>query len=312
MKPPASSFQRRLDIRFAAVDIDRASERRDEEGWLLELLRNPDATELLVDQEGRLLVAPGSDLTPFWPALPETEVATFLGTASGRPHFVRLVEPALAEQLALERAARWLDLRSLALATGPYEGSLAAYARAIVHWQQRHRFCGNCGAPTRIEHAGHRLRCSNPACALEHFPRTDPAIIVIVTHGENALLGRQSVWPAKRYSTLAGFVEPGESLEDAVRREVLEEAGVEVVDCDYFASQPWPFPSSLMLGFVATAVDPAIRIGSELQDARWFSPDDFLAQVARREVLPPPPLSVSFRLIDHWLRSTRGVALPEV
>jgi NAD+ diphosphatase len=312
VKLPSSSFQRRHDIRFAAIEIDRASERRDEEGWLVGLLRDPGATELLVDAEGRLLVAADDGLSPFWPALAQDEVATFLGHVDGRPHFARLVETNDSATLAEQRAARWLDLRSLALATGAHEGSLAAYARAIVHWQQRHRFCGNCGSPNRLEHAGHRARCSNPACALEHFPRTDPAIIVIVTHGEDALLGRQSVWPARRYSTLAGFVEPGESLEDAVRREVLEEAGVRIVDCDYYASQPWPFPSSLMLGFVASAADRELRVGQELEDARWFSPDDFLAAVAAREVLPPPPLSVSFRLIAHWLRSTRGVALPEV
>lgn len=308
MKPDLSSFQRRQRIRFSALPIDRASERREQVGWLQELHANPQAVELLVDAQGRVLSharAPNAH----WHARPDTPAQAFLGLVDGVPHFARLIDDERCEPLAHELQARWLDLRSFALLADHLQGGLAAYARGMLHWQQRHRFCGNCGSPTWLGQAGHRATCSNPDCAIEHFPRTDPAIIVVVVHGDRALLGRQSVWPQKRYSTLAGFVEPGESLEDAVCREVAEEAGVIVSDCDYFGSQPWPFPSSLMLGFVAQASDPEIRRGDELEDVRWFDPDEFIDLVTRREVLPPPPLSVSFSLIEHWLLSTRGHVL---
>ncbi len=144
-------------------------------------------------------------------------------------------------------------------------------------------------------------KCTNPQCNTEHFPRTDPAIIVIVTRGDACLLGRQSGWPARRYSTLAGFVEPGETLEDAVRREVFEESGVRVADCDYHSSQPWPFPASIMLGFTAHAEDAAIRIGTELEDVRWFTPGDIVDGLKSGELLMSPPLSISFRLIEQWM-----------
>ena len=144
-------------------------------------------------------------------------------------------------------------------------------ARSVT-WRARQLHCGVCGSPTEPTHAGHCLRCSNPACAQEFFPRIDPAIIVLVSDGERALLGRSPSWPPRRYSTIAGFVEPGESLEDTVLREVLEETGVAVHNVRYHSSQPWPFPSSLMLGFFASAAPgSAVRVGGELEDARWFT-----------------------------------------
>jgi NAD+ diphosphatase len=306
VKPVSTSFQRRRDIRFGELLVDRASERRADQAWLNQLHTDSAAVEVLVDAQGRVLARVHGSVEASWPVLPGAAVQTFLGVVKGVPYFARLIEAERSEALAQERSARWLDLRSFALQSSAQHGGMAAFARGMLYWQQRHRYCGSCGAPTVLEQAGHRATCTDPTCATEHFPRTDPAIIVVVTHGERALLGRQSVWPQKRYSTLAGFVEPGESLEDAVCREVAEESGVIVSDCDYFGSQPWPFPSSLMLGFVAQAESAEIRRGDELEDVRWFDPDEFIELVARREVLPPPPLSVSFSLIAHWLRSTRG------
>ena len=168
-------------------------------------------------------------------------------------------------------------------------------------WRARHRRCGVCGAPTLITRAGHCRVCSDPSCAQEYFPRIDPAIIVLVSDGERALLGRQASWPARRYSTIAGFVEPGESLEDAVVREVAEETGVAVTEVRYHSSQPWPFPSSVMLGFKARApADSEVRVGGELEDARWFTRE----QVHSGEALTPPTQSISWRLIESWLKGS--------
>jgi NAD+ diphosphatase len=150
------------------------------------------------------------------------------------------------------------------------------------------------------------MKCTHAACATDHFPRLDPAIIVLVTDGERALLGRQATWPEGRYSTIAGFVEPGESLEDAVAREVLEETGVPVLEADYHSSQPWPFPSSLMIGFTAQAASASVpRAGEELEDVRWFTRSEVAAGVPGL----PPPQSVSFRLIEHWYDSGSSVPL---
>jgi NAD+ diphosphatase len=156
-----------------------------------------------------------------------------------------------------------------------------------------------CGAPTLPTQAGHCLSCSEAPDAHQFFPRIDPAIIVLVSDGERALLGRQASWPRRRYSTIAGFVEPGESLEDAVAREVAEETGVTVAQVRYHSSQPWPFPSSVMIGFRATAAaGAAVRVGGELEDARWFT----RAQIASGEALAPPSQSISWRLIESWLK----------
>jgi NAD+ diphosphatase len=193
-----------------------------------------------------------------------------------------------------------------------FEAGLFAYARGLAHWQQRTRWCSACGAPLRLEAAGHRAKCTNTQCDIAHFPRTDPAIIVIVSHDGRCLLGRGPQWPERRYSTLAGFVEPGETLEQAVRREVLEESGVRVGACDYHSSQPWPFPASIMLGFTAVAEDPTIRLGAELAEARWFSVDELVGGLRAGEIKVSSPLSVSYKLVEHWLHETAGIELREL
>ena len=189
------------------------------------------------------------------------------------------------------------------------EAGLLGYARAMVSWRRRHRFCGLCGTNTVPAKSGHVLVCSAPACRHEQFPRLDPAIIVLVSEGDRALLGRQASWPVGRYSTIAGFVEPGESLEDAVAREVLEETGIEVDRIEYHSSQPWPFPASLMLGFSAHALTTEVRLrDQELEDARWFTREE----IAGNGALLPPRQSISYRLIEHWFDSGTNGRLRDI
>lgn len=219
----------------------------------------------------------------------------FLGEFHECPCFAVELDPQI--EPAIEAPAMFRDLRTIAGDVPAEEAGVLAYARAMITWRERHRFCGRCGAPTVPIQGGHVLRCSNPSCANQQFPRIDPAIIVLIHDGERALLGRQAAWPPGRYSTIAGFVEPGESLEDAVVREVREETGVVVDSVEYHSSQPWPFPSSLMLGFIAHAATTQIRLtDAELEEARWVTRE----QLARGEISFPPEHSISFRLIEEW------------
>jgi NAD+ diphosphatase len=203
------------------------------------------------------------------------------------------LDPALAVE---QDGESFSELRPLASELPATEASLLAYARALNLWRANHRYCSRCGTANMATRAGHARLC--PACGNQSFPRLDPAVIVLVHDGERALLGRQASWIAGRYSTIAGFVEPGESLEDAVRREVYEETGVSAHSIAYHSSQPWPFPSSLMLGFMARAepVQPVLHDG-ELEDARWFS----RAELRSGKVSLPPQEAISLRLIEHWL-----------
>jgi NAD+ diphosphatase len=236
-------------------------------------------------------------------AVPDAELV-MLGRFHGRVCFA--AEFPADQPQGVPDGASFDDLRLAGGQLPEDEAGLLAYARAMVLWRQRHRHCGTCGSSTIPASAGHVMKCSDPSCGAEQFPRLDPAIIVLVTDGRRALLGRQASWPAGRYSTIAGFVEPGESLEDAVAREVLEETGVVVTDAAYHSSQPWPFPSSLMLGFTATASSESVpRADEELEDVRWFTRDD----IATGTPGLPPPQSVSFRLIEDWYDSDAGVPL---
>ena len=206
--------------------------------------------------------------------------------------------------LGLPADTAFEDLRGLATSLDPIDAGYLAYARAIIHWHIGHKYCGICGSETFAGRGGHERRCANPDCARIHFPRTDPAVIMLVTHPteEKCLLGHNSRFRGLTYSTIAGFVEPGEMLEQAVAREVFEETNIEVVDVTYQASQPWPFPASIMLGFRARAVTTEIIChDQELLDARWFSRDDVHEMDKSGDSLPPSNLSISRWLIDNWL-----------
>jgi NAD+ diphosphatase len=282
---------------FRHPGLDRAEHLREDRDALAAAW--PAARVLVVDVEGQLRHPPGDDAEPRFcsaldiaPELPPA--AAFLGLHDDVPHF------ALAAEAVAELPAATIDLRSAAARWPELPASAFAQARALLFWQQRNRHCGACGEPTIFVRGGFCARCAH--CGIEHYPRTDPAIIVAVSDGERLLLGRQAGWPEGRWSVLAGFLEPGESLEQAVVREVSEEAGVRVDACEYAGSQPWPFPASLMVGFHAQARPQPVQVGDELEAAAWFTAAELRAQFASGEIRPSPRLSISRWLMEDWLQ----------
>lgn len=207
-----------------------------------------------------------------------------------------------------------LELRPLASLFDHADAALHAYARAMLHWHRGHRFCGYCGQPTRLAAAGHERRCENRQCSTETlFPRVDPAIIVLVTRGDRCLLGRHNKWHGDRFSTIAGFVEPGESIEQAVRREVHEESGVAVGAVHYHSSQPWPFPSSLMIGFNAEGDSETISLNDgELAEARWFTRAELREQILGGQLRISARLSIAYRLVADWYDADPGFSIEEL
>ncbi|HEY1773990.1 MAG TPA: NAD(+) diphosphatase [Gammaproteobacteria bacterium] len=230
---------------------------------------------------------------------PEAFCCVLLGEIGGKPCFALGLE-----EKAMLPEARHDDMRSVSALLSDDDLALLGYARAMVNWQDQHRFCGRCGSFMLSERAGHERSCKR--CGTRWFPRIDPAIIVLVTEGERCLLGRQAVWPKGRYSTIAGFVEHGETLEAAVTREVKEETDIEVREPRYQSSQPWPYPSSLMLGFRAEAVSTAIRCtDGELEHAAWFTRQE-IADSVDDGLMMPPSRSISYRLIKTWYEEEPG------
>lgn len=288
---------------FAGPYIDRRADAREDAGWL-DAARGDPATLYMVGKGTTQLVRSKSDpriefLTNDHPLVREAEPREFilLGWFRGTRTVLIDLEPDHA--VSVPDGAAFEELRPLSPLLRGDDAGLLAYARALEVWRSRHRFCGVCGKPTVPERAGHVIRCTNAVCRHEFFPRLDPAIIVLVTDGERALLGRQASWPQGRFSTIAGFVEPGESLEDAVAREVMEETAVQVTSANYDSSQPWPFPSSLMIGFHATAEPGSVvQVSGELESAAWFTREE----IESGGTMVPPSHAISYRLISAWLK----------
>jgi NAD+ diphosphatase len=295
---------------YAGLRLERHSERRRDDAFVAARIAGT-AARIVPVWRSRSLVALADppracflDAASIERVAGEPRLVVFLGERDGASYFALDVSSHEEHRLheMFGRDAGFVDLRAVGATMDRAEGALLAYARGIMHWHARHRHCGMCGAPTRAEAAGHVRRCTDAGCSAEHFPRTDPAVIMLVTHGDHALLGRQRIWPAGMHSTLAGFVEPGESLEEAVAREVFEEAGVRVRDVRYHSSQPWPFPASIMLGFHATALDRDLAVDvEELETAGWFSRDFLLRPHDPERFRLPRPDSIARRLIEDWL-----------
>lgn len=318
----------RLPNFYSHPGFERAGLRRRDTAWIVERMGDPGSLfvpvwrnqNLVLELHGgepRAVVLESASIATVLGTGAEQRLlageVVFLGVIEERAHFAldlssieaaleMLHSPALAASGVAAATVRFADLRQIGPRIERREGALLALARAMVFWHQRHRFCGLCGSPTRSEEAGHMRRCTSPDCSAMHFPRTDPAVIMLVTDGRRALLGRSKNFVPGMYSTLAGFVEPGESLEDAVAREVREETAVEVGAVHYHSSQPWPFPANIMLGFYAEARTTEITVDyGELEDARWYDRDWLLSHVDDDSFRLPRLDSIARRLIEDWL-----------
>jgi NAD+ diphosphatase len=289
------------DLALVGAPMDRAGGRRRDAEWLRQAWAAPSTGLLLLDARGNAAVEEEPPrlalVSPAETAL-RVEDAWLLGVQGTRAVFAGVDE---------QRAhGRLVGLREVGALLGPTEGGLLATAFGLATWHREHGYCPRCGAPTEVAEAGWLRICTRDGSW--HHPRVDPAVIMaVIDDDDRLLLGHQSRWPQRRFSTLAGFVEPGETLEQTVAREVHEETGVEVAEVTYLASQPWPFPRSLMLGFTARATSMAITVdGEEIADARWWTRAEMADDVTSGAVLLPPAVSIARRLIEHWY----GGALP--
>ncbi|MGI9263802.1 MAG: NAD(+) diphosphatase [Gammaproteobacteria bacterium] len=294
-------------IPLAGDPLDRLAHKRKDKDWLATAASS--ASFLLV-QGSRNLVHDGD---PPEPVFLSAEAAKKAAGEQAQPILLGELDSTIYFAMSVPREGfpppdetEYQDLRVLGSQLTAKQASILAFARAITTWHQRHRYCANCGAETKMVDAGHARLCMAGSCEKQHFPRVEPAIIVLITRGDLCLLGRQASWRPRGYSTVAGFVEPGESLEDAVIREAYEETGVAVTRVRYFASQPWPFPAALMLGFFAETQSESISLrDEELEDAIWVSRDD----IREGRVLISPPVSIAYALIREWFNREDGADL---
>ncbi len=276
---------------FAGNPLDRVSERRRDASWVASLLDEP-STKVIPLRDLKPPIHNGGQMTLDWqPVDPWREeiaagaTVVLLGIAEGRAHFAL---DATGADLPPDSATENIDVRTLAPLISGSEAAILAEARSVVDWHARHRFCAQCATPTEVAAGGWTRRC--PSCKAHHFPRVDPVVIMLAVRGERALLGRGRRRPGARFSCLAGFMEPGETLEDAVRREVREESGIRCGRVCYLASQPWPFPSTLMMGFLTEALSEEITVDpEELVEARWFDRGEIRDMVARAAAGDPDP-----------------------
>lgn len=314
-------------VTFAGATLDRAAGLRDDGAAQAAMLADPAARSLALWRGKPLLdhaAAPALAWLPLdSPVFGDAATTTvFLGRDGPEPRFARTVpdwegapppgprpflDDAHDPHPALPDRFRFTDLRAAMAGLTAADAGHAAAAKGILGWHDTHRFCAACGGASEPDQGGWRRRC--PACGAAHFPRTDPVVIMLITRGNSLLLGRQAAWPAGMYSLLAGFLEPGETIEAAVRRETMEEAGIAVGRVDYLASQPWPFPSSLMIGCRGEALTTEIRRDpAELEDARWVSRERLVAALAGQDpdLRPARPGAIARFLIERWLADRLG------
>jgi NAD+ diphosphatase len=297
---------------FVHGGLDRAAHLRSNQAALDALAQHPDARFYAFCGENAVLMRQGEALEPLFSraGLPQPEAqqeTLFLGLDDAAPRFAVILDPDVTETLQAHGDFCLVGLRQLALERpiSPQHLGAMAQGKALAHWHSRHRFCSNCGAPTALSQGGWRRDCA--ACAGQHFPRTDPVVIMLTIDGDYCLMGRQPRFPAGVYSSLAGFVEPGETIEAAVRRETLEEAGISTGRVHLIANQPWPFPASLMIGAFAEALSRDIMIDrEELEDCRWFHRDEVRAMMEKRHtdgLIIPPRMAIAHHLIRHWVET---------
>lgn len=289
---------------FAGNPLDRAAERRTDHSWLEAAIRSAQALAVVLSAGRPLLEAdPGGDLRIAYLRGDLTldlsaEPPVFLGVWKETPVFAAEA----ASETDLSAYGAFEDLRETALRLSPGEAAICATAKGLFEWRARHRFCAACGAPTEQADAGWKRRC--PVCQAEHFPRTDPVVIMLAVHGGRCLLGRQERWPRRMFSALAGFVEPGESIEEACARELKEEAGLTALSVRYHSSQPWPYPSSLMIGLIAEVSDDKVTPDPvEVHEHHWLTKDEARAMLAGDHpvIRAPSPVAIARSLVEAWV-----------
>ncbi|HEY1430657.1 MAG TPA: NAD(+) diphosphatase [Stellaceae bacterium] len=296
--------------RFAGNPLDRVSQRRQDSGWVASLLEDPDTRVLPLHalkpqiRHSSAAALDWQSIVPWRPLIEEGSTLILLGTREGRAYFALDTTSAVTQHDGDSIA---MDARAAAPLIDVGEAAILAQARSLIDWHDRHRFCARCGTPSTVASGGWVRRCPN--CKAHHFPRVDPVVIMLAVRGERCLLGRGHRRPGARFSCLAGFMEPGETPEEAVRREVLEESGIHIGRVQYLASQPWPFPSSLMMGFLGEALTEEITIDpEELAEVRWFEREEVQAMVERSgsdDPIPglptlPPPLAIGHQIARRW------------
>jgi len=298
-------------IPFSGSALDRAGNHRRDSDWLKAQLGAENSRFLLLHELKPLIALEGGARLAWFPQRYAAALADcptlLLGLENGVAHFAIDVDAVPGIEGLADEQNKFIDVRSIAPQLSLPEAAILAQARSMTDWHRRHRFCAQCGAPSVAEDAGYSRRCSNEACKAQHFPRTDPVVIMLGVMGDRILLGRQRQFLPGVYSALAGFMEPGETIEEAVRRELAEEAGLATTEVRYIASQPWPFPSSLMIGCVAEATSDALTVDlHELEDARWFHRDEVAVMLRastdmNAPLRMPPPLSLAHQITKRFL-----------